>query len=146
MNRREETQTQARTGVPVLDDILAGGLQRNRLFLLEGSPGTGKTTIGLKFLLEGRDRDELGLYITLSETTEELLGTCGPTAKVPRSTECSWGSWQALQKCQAFVATTSAMPGTMRDQIGLAGLSPASFCQACISSMDHVPDELVAAK
>ena len=61
----------AGTGVEGLDDILSG-LARNRVFLLEGSPGTGKTTIALQFLLEGRREGERGLYITLSETAEEL--------------------------------------------------------------------------
>ena len=62
----------ARTGVEGLDDILAGGLQRGRVYLIEGSPGTGKTTIATQFLLEGAKQGERGLYITLSETEEEL--------------------------------------------------------------------------
>ena len=52
--------------------MLAGGFQRGRLFLLEGHPGTGKTTIACQFLLEGAQAGEKGLYITLSETEEEL--------------------------------------------------------------------------
>lgn len=63
---------QAATGVPGLDDILAGGLAPNRLYLFEGSPGTGKTTTALSFLRAGADRGERSLYITLSETEEEL--------------------------------------------------------------------------
>ena len=62
----------ARTGVPGLDDILLGGLATGRLFLLEGSPGTGKTTMALSFLLEGAKLGERGLYVTFSETEKEL--------------------------------------------------------------------------
>lgn len=67
-----DTQTKAATGVAGLDDILAGGLRRGRVYLLEGSPGTGKTTIASQFLLDGAARGERGLYITLSETETEL--------------------------------------------------------------------------
>jgi len=62
----------ARTGVPGLDTILAGGLSPGHVFLIEGNPGCGKTTIALKFLLEGAKEGERGLYITLSETEAEL--------------------------------------------------------------------------
>ena len=58
----------ARTGIEGLDDVLGGGLARGRCFLLEGDPGTGKTTLAMEFLLAGRDAGERGLYITLSET------------------------------------------------------------------------------
>lgn len=64
-----------RTGVPGLDDILLGGLAVGRVFLLEGSPGTGKTTMAMSFLLEGARAGERGLYITLSETAPELHAT-----------------------------------------------------------------------
>ena len=60
------------TGVSGLDDILAGGFARSRLFLVEGSPGTGKTTIASQFLIAGAEAGETVLYITLSETDEEL--------------------------------------------------------------------------
>ena len=54
----------AATGIAGLDDILAGGLARNRLHLLEGSPGTGKTTIALQFLMQGAREGEAGIYVT----------------------------------------------------------------------------------
>ncbi len=63
---------QAASGIVGLDDVLGGGLERGRVFLLEGSPGTGKTTIALQFLRTGAERGESCLYITLSETEDEL--------------------------------------------------------------------------
>lgn len=65
-------QERASTGIPGLDDILGGGLPADHLYLVEGNPGSGKTTLGLQFLLEGASRDEKGLYVTLSETSSEL--------------------------------------------------------------------------
>lgn len=64
--------TKLTMGVVGLDDILNGGLPANRVYLIEGEPGTGKTTISLQFLLEGARLGESGLYITLSESKEEL--------------------------------------------------------------------------
>jgi circadian clock protein KaiC len=63
----------AGTGIPGLDEVLLGGLRAHRLYLVEGSPGTGKTTLALQFLQEGRRLGEKVLYITLSETREELV-------------------------------------------------------------------------
>lgn len=60
------------TGVQGLDSVMGGGYPTNRLFLVEGDPGTGKTTLALQFLLEGVRRGERGLYVTLSETAAEL--------------------------------------------------------------------------
>ena len=56
------------TGVPGLDGILSGGYATNRAHLIEGRPGCGKTTLGLQFLLDGLEKGETGLYITLSES------------------------------------------------------------------------------
>lgn len=62
----------ARSGITGLDDVLQGGFPRGRLYLVQGNPGAGKTTLALQFLLEGAAAGETGLYITLSETREEL--------------------------------------------------------------------------
>lgn len=61
-----------RTGIPGLDEILNGGLPRNHLYLIDGHPGTGKTTLAMQYLLEGIRIGEPGLYVTLSESREEL--------------------------------------------------------------------------
>ncbi len=60
------------TGIDGLDGVLCGGLPRNGIYLLQGNPGVGKTTFGLQFLLDGARRGEAGLYISFSETREEL--------------------------------------------------------------------------
>lgn len=62
----------AQTGIQGLDEILGGGFPRNRLHLVEGDPGAGKTTLALQFLMAGARDGERVLYITLSETEEEL--------------------------------------------------------------------------
>ncbi|NNM75576.1 AAA family ATPase [Sphingomonas sp. ID1715] len=66
---------QAATGIAGLDDVLNGGLERGRVFLIEGSPGAGKTTVALQYLLAGAADGERCLYITLSETEDELRAT-----------------------------------------------------------------------
>lgn len=65
----------AATGIAGLDDILGGGLQRDRVYLFEGSPGTGKTTAALSWLISGAAAGEKVLYVTLSETEAELRDT-----------------------------------------------------------------------
>ena len=72
MNSIEASTEKAKTGIWGLDDILSGGFSRGHLFLVEGAPGTGKTTVALQFLLEGVKAGEQCLYITLSETEREL--------------------------------------------------------------------------
>ena len=71
----EHLTDHALLGITGLDDVLEGGFEKGRLFLLEGNPGTGKTTIGLQFLLAGRDAGERVLYVTMSETEAELRAT-----------------------------------------------------------------------
>jgi circadian clock protein KaiC len=66
-------ERRASTGIAGLDHVLGGGLPVNHLYLVEGTPGSGKTTLGLQFLRRGVELGEKGLYITLSETTSELV-------------------------------------------------------------------------
>ncbi len=66
-------QHRVRTGIHGLDTILRGGMPKDRMYVVEGDPGAGKTTLALQFLLEGVKRRETVLYVTLSETAEELL-------------------------------------------------------------------------
>ena len=77
MKQTEPTQhsaepERASTGSIGLDDILGGGFDADRVYLIEGRPGTGKTTLALQFLLEGARRGERCLYVTLSESEREL--------------------------------------------------------------------------
>lgn len=68
----DPASTRRATGIEGLDDILQGGFPADRVYLVEGEPGAGKTTIALQFLMEGARLGEAGLYVTLSETKEEL--------------------------------------------------------------------------
>ena len=63
------------TGIPELDLVLRGGLPKHRIHLVEGRPGSGKTTIGLRFLIDGAEKGEKCVYVSLSETVGELRAT-----------------------------------------------------------------------
>jgi len=67
-----DSLARSRTGIEGLDDILHGGLVPHRLYLVEGSPGSGKTTLAFQFLLEGVRRGEAAVHFTLSESEEEI--------------------------------------------------------------------------
>ena len=72
MSSKPNSVPRVSTGTAGLDDILNGGLPGGRMYLLEGEPGTGKTTLAMKFLLSGAMAGLTSLYVTLSETSEEL--------------------------------------------------------------------------
>ena len=74
MTLAHPSSDKAATGIAGLDTLLSGGFPRGRLHIIEGGAGAGKTTLGLQFLVEGAKRGEKGMYVTLSETKEELLG------------------------------------------------------------------------
>ena len=88
------------TGIEGLDYVLGGGLTPRRLYLIEGNPGSGKTTLALQYLLEGARRGERGLYVTLSETREELLGVAHSHG---------W-SLDALGVCELIPSEDSLLP------------------------------------
>jgi circadian clock protein KaiC len=69
---RAVPSSDASTGIPGLDEVVCGGLERNRVYVVGGKPGSGKTTLALQFLLQGAAQGERGLYLTLSETIDEL--------------------------------------------------------------------------
>ena len=84
------TGAAASTGIEGLDEILKGGFPRHEMHVIEGTSGTGKTTLGVQFLLAGRRADEKGLYITLSQSAAALEQTArshwGMPSTVLRST------------------------------------------------------------
>jgi circadian clock protein KaiC len=92
-------EERCQTGIPGLDEILGGGLPRNQLYLVQGKPGTGKTTLALQFLLEGARNGERSLYITFSETKLEL-------ETVARSHDWNLGSIEIME-----LSTVSANNG-----------------------------------
>jgi circadian clock protein KaiC len=73
VSKPAQNPDRASTGIEGLDEILCGGLPQHRLYLIQGEPGVGKTTLALQFLLQGVALGEKALYITLSETRDELM-------------------------------------------------------------------------
>lgn len=73
--RAHSESPRVRPGIPSFDEILLGGLPKGQVYLVEGDPGTGKTTLGLQFVLEGKRLGERSLYVTLAESKAELQST-----------------------------------------------------------------------
>jgi circadian clock protein KaiC len=73
MGKTDIDTSRSPTGIPGLDDVLHGGLIAGRIYLVDGNPGAGKTTLALQYLLEGLRRGERCVYFTLSETRNELI-------------------------------------------------------------------------
>jgi len=92
------------TGSAGLDDILCGGLDANRMYLYEGRPGTGKTTLALQFLIGGVRGGERVLYISLSETERELKLVRGGTAG--RWTESTSSNWSPRRRRWIRIASS----------------------------------------
>lgn len=72
MAAKLDLKVRLKTGIPGLDDVLHGGLQPGHIYLIDGTPGAGKTTLAMQYLIEGAARGEATLYVTLSETELEL--------------------------------------------------------------------------
>jgi circadian clock protein KaiC len=70
---KDSDEPKAATGIGGLDEVLRGGFPADRVYLIQGDPGSGKTTLGLQFLLEGRRMGESGMYVSLSETRAEIV-------------------------------------------------------------------------
>lgn len=97
MNNQKTVKKLAKTGIEGLNDVLKGGFPSGRFYLLEGAPGSGKTTLALQFLLEGVANGEQVLYVTLSETSEELTA-------VAESHDWEIGKMNLFELAQADVA------------------------------------------
>lgn len=72
MSVTDSLRESSSSGIPGLDQILSGGFPSGHIYIVEGEPGAGKTTLGLQFLLAGRDAGETGVYVALSETATEI--------------------------------------------------------------------------
>ncbi|PPC94584.1 MAG: circadian clock protein KaiC [Methylotenera sp.] len=97
MDDQKTQQKIAKTGIEGLNHILKGGLPAGRFYLLEGAPGSGKTTMAMQFLMEGMVHGETVLYVTLSETSEEL-------AAVAESHQWAFGNMHLFELAQADIA------------------------------------------
>jgi circadian clock protein KaiC len=116
------------TGVEGLDDILGGGLTPNRLYLVEGDPGSGKTTLALQFLLEGRRLGEAGLYVTLSETKDEL-------ASVAKSH--GW-TLDGIHICELIPAEESLLPEAQSRMFHPSEVELSETTQAVLQEVERI--------
>jgi circadian clock protein KaiC len=122
------------TGVAGLDDILRGGVTPCRLYLVEGDPGSGKTTLGLQFLLEGKRRGETGIYVSLSETREELLAIA----------ESHGLSLEGITITELAPTEESLAPEAENTMFHPAELELADTTKAVLSEVDRIkPDRVV---
>src|SRR5437660_1542781 len=67
-----DSPQRASTGIPGLDEVLLGGFLGETVYLIQGNPGAGKTTMGMQFLIEGARHGETGLYVTFSESKKDV--------------------------------------------------------------------------
>ena len=122
------------TGIADLDEVLAGGYAARRLHLIEGQPGTGKTTLGLQFLMAGRDAGERGLYVTLSESREELL----------QSAATHGWSLDGIDLCELFPPELTMDPSHEQTVVYSSDLELGETIRSVMAEIDRVkPTRLV---
>jgi hypothetical protein len=123
------------TGTPGLDQVLAGGLPRHRFYLIQGDAGVGKTTLGLKFLLAGKDAGETCLYISLSETRSEfetVARSHGAFTLTPYA-----GIWPAVLGNAFEKSAGGTGPGASRRTRGCVRAHRPAYNRACPTP--HLP-------
>lgn len=123
----------AATGIAGLDNVLCGGLTPHRFYLIEGTPGAGKTTLALQWLLEGVRHGERGLYVTLSETAEEL-----------RSVAASHGwSLDAVEICELVPSEESLTPDAQIAMFHLSEVELGETTRAVLAEVERVRPQRV---
>jgi circadian clock protein KaiC len=133
--KSDANNSKARTGIVGLDDVLAGGLSRGSIFLLEGQPGSGKTTLALQFLMTGAAAGEKGLYITLSETEAELRNG---------ARSHGWTLDQRLAVCELIPAESLLAGGQRQTLLYASDLELGETTQQIFSAVERLkPSRLV---
>lgn len=134
------------TGIPGLDTILGGGLTPHRIYLVEGEPGTGKTTTGLQFLNEGLRRGERVVYITLAETATELAAVAQSHGMEPAGLHIhevlpTEDLLAAEQQYTTFHPSEVEMAGTLRTILGVVEqLKPSRIVLDSLSELQLLAD------